>query len=159
SRFVAGLYNHGAGQPVDSLVRLVEDGSNTFALFQVDIDGSGPGGWLTLARLDGLHGGDQALVIPDDGIAPIKITLRGGTPTPPPPPPPASVHLDEWLLANGNWAGSVDPGAHPGGYQVSGIGDFNRDGTSDLLWFNPSTNAVDLWMLSNGKWAGSSDVG
>jgi len=156
SRLVAGLYNHGAGQPADSLVRLVEDTSNTFALFQVDMDGSGAGGWLTLAKLDGLHNGDKAMVILDDGSAPVAITVGGGSPTPPAGP---AVHLDAWLLSNGNWAASVDPGPHPGGYQVSGIGDFNHDGTSDLLWFNPSTNAVDLWMLSNGHWAASSDVG
>src|SRR5205085_11938529 len=50
SRLVSGLFNHGNGQPADALVRLVEDASNTFALFQVDMDGSGAGGWLTLAR-------------------------------------------------------------------------------------------------------------
>jgi len=155
---LSGLYNHGAGQPVDSIVRLVEDASNTFALLQVDMDGSGSGGWLTLARLDGLHNGDKALAILDQGSAPVTITV-GGTTAPPPPPPGPAVHLDEWVLSNGNWAASLDPGTHPIGFQVSGIGDFNHDGTSDLLWFNPTNNAVDLWMLSNGKWSASSDVG
>src|SRR3954453_2778956 len=155
-RLLGGLYNHGAGQPVDSLVRLVEDASNTFALFQIDMDGTGPGGWLTLARMDGVHNGDKALVIVDDVGAPVAITVGGGPPTPPPAP---GVHLDEWSLSNGRWAASIDPGAHPAGYQVSGIGDFNKDGTSDLLWFNPTTTAVDLWSLSNGTWAASSDVG
>jgi len=153
SRFMSGL----SGQPVDSLVRLVEDASNTFALFQVDIDGSGPGGWLTLARLDGLHNGDRALVILNDATGPVTITVGGTAQTPPPSAP--GVHVDEWILSNGNWAASIDPGTHPAGYQVSGVGDFNKDGTSDLLWFNPSTNSVDLWMLSNGKWSASSDVG
>ena len=34
---------------------------------------------------------------------------------------------------------SVSPGNHPLGYQVVGIGDFNGDGTSDVLWFNPAS--------------------
>ena len=159
SKLVAGLYNHGAGQPADSLVRLVEDASNTFALFQIDMDGSGPGGWLTLARLDGLHNGDKAMVILDDASAPAAITVGGVSTTPPTPPAGPAVHLDEWSLSNGRWAASIDPGSHPVGYQVSGIGDFNKDGTSDLLWFNPTTTAVDLWTMSDGRWAASSDVG
>jgi len=158
SRLVSGLWNHGTGQAADSLVRLVEDSSNTFALFQVDMDGSGSGGWLTLARLDGLHNGDKALVILDDGNAPVAITVGGTTPPPPPPAGPV-VHVDEWILSHGNWAASIDPGAHPAGSQVSGIGDFNHDGTSDLLWFNPGTNDTDIWMLANGKWAGSTTIG
>src|SRR6185295_360525 len=114
----------GSGQPAGSLVRLVEDASNTFALFQVDMDGSGPGGFVTLARLDGLHNGDRALVKLDEGLAAVEIVVGGGSP---PPPPPPAVRLDAWILSNGRWAGSVDPGSHPAGFQVSGIGDFNRD--------------------------------
>ena len=39
-------------------------------------------------------------------------------------------------------------------------GDFNGDGTSDILWYNPTTHAVDIWKIdSNGQWAGSVDVG
>jgi hypothetical protein len=58
-----------------------------------------------------------------------------------------------------HWIKSVDVGAHPAGYQVSGIGDFNKDGTSDVLWFNPMTRDTDIWSLSNGHWAGSSTIG
>jgi hypothetical protein len=155
SQLVSGIYNNGNGQPASSLVRLVEDASNTFALFQVDIDGAGPETWVTLARVDGLQSGNTVNVMLNDSAA-VKITVGGGSP---PPAPGPSVHLDEWLLSNGKWAASVDPGSHPLGSQVSGIGDFNRDGTSDLLWFNPSNNTVDLWTISNGKWAASSDVG
>ncbi len=71
-----------------------------------------------------------------------------------------SVSTDIWELnSNGKWMASVSPGVHPAGYQVAGIGDFNHDGTSDILWYDASTNDVDLWELSNGQWAGSVDIG
>ncbi len=58
-----------------------------------------------------------------------------------------------------HWAASVDIGTHPAGYAPALVGDFNRDGVSDLLWYNASTRDADLWKLSNGQWAGSVDVG
>jgi Phosphoesterase family/FG-GAP-like repeat len=57
------------------------------------------------------------------------------------------------------WKASVDIGNHPGAYSPALIGDFNRDGVSDLLWYNASTRNADLWKLSNGQWAGSIDMG
>ena len=75
------------------------------------------------------------------------------------PPPPPGVALDEWQISNGKWAASINPGSHPIGSKVAAVGDFNHDGTSDLLWVNSSTNAVDAWKLSNGKWAASVDLG
>jgi hypothetical protein len=137
-----------------SLVRLVEDSSNTFALLQVDIDGAGAEPWVTIARLDGLHGGDVINIMLDETGAVTKFVVGGAAP---PPPPPPSVHSDIWLLSNGNWSASVDPGGHPLGSHIAGVGDFNRDGTGDLLWFNPSSMSVDVWKLSNGQWAGSTD--
>ena len=67
--------------------------------------------------------------------------------------------VDLWKIANGQWAGSVDVGPHPLGWQPAGFGDLNGDGTNDLLWHNPSTGNVDLWKLVNGQWAGSVDIG
>jgi hypothetical protein len=83
-----------------------------------------------------------------------------------PPPNPNSGHIDEWKIADGNWAGSVDlgthgtdTGTHAGNALVAGIGDFNGDGTSDILWFNPASNDANTWKMSNGKWAASTDIG
>ena len=45
---------------------------------------------------------------------------------------PATRHVDLWKIANGQWAGSVDIGTHPAGWQPSCTGDFNGDGTSDV---------------------------
>src|SRR5437763_1106816 len=45
------------------------------------------------------------------------------------------------------------------GISGCGIADFNHDGTSDVLFFNPSTGNVDEWKLVAGKWTGSVNVG
>jgi len=58
-----------------------------------------------------------------------------------------------------HWAASVDIGIHPAGYTPALTGDFNHDGTSDLIWYNATTHDADLWKLSNGQWAGSVDIG
>jgi Ca2+-binding RTX toxin-like protein len=58
-----------------------------------------------------------------------------------------------------HWMASIDVGVHPAGYAISGIGDFNHDGTKDVLWYNPATRDTDIWSLSNGHWAGSSTIG
>ena len=73
---------------------------------------------------------------------------------------PTTRDVDLWKISNGQWAGSVNIGTHPAGYQPSLSGDFNGDGTSDILWYNPTTRAVDIWKIdTNGQWAGSVDVG
>ena len=50
--------------------------------------------------------------------------------------------------------GVVGPDQH-----FVGIGDFNGDGTSDVLWYNATTRDAEVWKISNGQWAGSVDVG
>ena len=68
-------------------------------------------------------------------------------------------NVDIWQINNGQWAGSVDVGSHPAGYQPVAYGDFNGDGTSDIGWYNATTGDVDIWKISNGQWAGSISVG
>ncbi len=71
----------------------------------------------------------------------------------------ATRDVDLWLIQNGQWAGSVDIGTHPAGWSIAGVGDFNRDGTSDVLWFNAATNGAEIWEIRNGHWAASVDLG
>ena len=71
----------------------------------------------------------------------------------------ATTDTEVWLLSNGHWAGSVDIGTHPAGSQPVGVGDFDHDGTSDVLWFNATTRDAEVWRIFNGHWAGSDDLG
>ena len=59
------------------------------------------------------------------------------------------------------WAGSSNIGSHPGtGWQASGLGDFNHDGTKDIFWYNPSSGQTDIWELAaDGKWLASVSPG
>jgi len=70
-----------------------------------------------------------------------------------------AVQTDIWELSNGQWSASVSPGTHPAGYEFAGAGNFTGNGTSDILWFNPTTGDVDEWKIAAGKWAGSVDLG
>jgi hypothetical protein len=57
------------------------------------------------------------------------------------------------------WSASVDSGTHPAGWLPVSTGDFNHDGTADVLWFNAASGDVDLWKIANGSWAGGQDIG
>jgi FG-GAP-like repeat len=54
---------------------------------------------------------------------------------------------------------STSISAHPAGYTPAGIGDFNNDGTSDVLWFNATSGDTEVWLIANGHWSGSFDLG
>ena len=38
-------------------------------------------------------------------------------------------------------------------------GDFNADGTSDVLWYRQGDGGTEVWIISNAHWAGSVYVG
>jgi hypothetical protein len=71
----------------------------------------------------------------------------------------ANSNVDEWILTDGEFAASAQPGSIPSGYQVAGTGDFTGNGTSDILWQNPSTGDTQEWLIDNGAWAGTVDLG
>ena len=71
-----------------------------------------------------------------------------------------TVATDIWELnSSGQWMNSVSPGPHPAGYQVVAIGDTTGTGTSDIIWFNPTTGDTDEWLINNGQWTQSIDLG
>ena len=77
----------------------------------------------------------------------------------PPPFPANGGNNDEWVLSDGHWLASAQPGSIPSGYQVAGTGDFTGNGTSDILWQNPTAGDTQEWLLNNGGWAGTVDLG
>ncbi|MGB9368450.1 MAG: FG-GAP-like repeat-containing protein [Xanthobacteraceae bacterium] len=77
----------------------------------------------------------------------------------PRPLPHVAGNVDEWILFNGKWEESAQPGSHPAGARVAAVADFTGEGTSDILWQNVNTGAVDLWKMKHGAWAGSVDLG
>ena len=113
-----------------SSVRIMADASNTFARLQVNVGGT----WLTLTRIDGLHSGDAVHVNLPTAVS---LAVQGATTT----------------------ASNSDIGSHGAAWPISGVGDFNADGTSDILWRSPSTGLVDEWQMQGGHWSKSIDLG
>src|SRR5207253_3545625 len=83
------------------------------------------------------------------GYADANGLLHGFVGPLPPPLPHAAGNVDEWILFNGKWEESAQPGSHPAGYRAEAVSDFTGDGTSDILWQNVNTGDVDLWKMSN----------
>src|ERR1043166_8863489 len=55
--------------------------------------------------------------------------------------------------------GTPDLGVHPLPYQVAGVGDFNGNGTDDVLWYNPNNGATEEWVMANGQWSQTIGLG
>ena len=93
-----------SGQPVTSLVRVIEDTSGTFAWVQFN----GPNGWFDLARIDGIQAGQTVGVFDNDSNTKgTMLTVQATQVT-------NATNTDEWELANGKWSASVSPGSYPG---------------------------------------------
>src|SRR5262249_28284018 len=79
SALLSAVYNHGAGQSIGSLVRVVDGADAATAALQVDVDGAGGGArWVTIAELNGIHLGNTVNVILDASQpAGTTLTLQG----------------------------------------------------------------------------------
>jgi hypothetical protein len=63
----------------------------------------------------------------------------------------------DWIVSNGTFA-SFNPIGNAGSYGIVGSGDFNGDGTTDLLLKNGSGAVID-WIIQNGSYQGYNAVG
>jgi len=52
-------------------------------------------------------------------------------------------------MNGGQVQADVNLGAPPNSWHIDAVGDFNGDGTSDILWRNDS-GAVGIWEMHNG---------
>lgn len=57
------------------------------------------------------------------------------------------------------WQRSQDLGMHATNWSIGGLGDFNHDGTSDIIWRSAVTGQVDQWQMQDGNWSRSIDLG
>jgi hypothetical protein len=75
-----------------------------------------------------------------------------------------SGSLALWTLNGSTITGSgfVTSGGAPvnpdPNWTVAGVGDFNGDGESDLIWRNTATNEVAAWLMNGSSITGSADV-
>ncbi len=72
-----------------------------------------------------------------------------------------STQATGWWLMNGKTIQSVAylvPNEPDSNQQVKGIGDFNRDGTIDVLWQNRISGATNLWLMDSIKADGTQVV-
>jgi hypothetical protein len=63
----------------------------------------------------------------------------------------------DWILSNGVFA-SFNTIGNAGSYGIVGSGDFNGDGTTDILLENGGGNVID-WILQNGVYQSYSNIG
>jgi hypothetical protein len=145
------------GQPVDSLARVVASGSG--ANLQVDPDGAANGvNFVTIARLDGIHAGNQVNVIVAQPAG-TAITAQAALGFDQSPLSAVDFNGDsksDILLRNDNgtvatwdmndhtYSGAVIASVS-NEWHIVGTGDFNGDHNSDILWRDDGTLAVATW--------------
>jgi hypothetical protein len=55
-----------------------------------------------------------------------------------------------WLLNGAQIVGDPSFGVIPTAYSVALIGDFDGDGTSDIMWQYQGNNSYSIWFMNNG---------
>ncbi len=150
-----------AGQPVFSLVRVVNDLNATFSRLEVDADGAANGvNFVTIAHLQGVQRGATVNVILDTGQpSGSNITVR------PAASPPNDVNADgtsdvllrhangfvaEWQMSAGQIVDSLGIAMPSTAYKFQDTGDFNGDGRSDILWRHDNGQVV-MWELDGNQ--------
>src|SRR5207248_3187788 len=64
-----------------------------------------------------------------------------------------------WFTNGTSVIGGGSPGSVPSPWTIAGTGDFNGDGRTDLLWYNPTTGQVVEWLLNGTSVIGGGSPG
>ncbi|MBD2517227.1 VCBS repeat-containing protein [Nostoc sp. FACHB-973] len=74
---------------------------------------------------------------------------------------PSSGRVNTWLLDGTKVVANPDLSWNvPGnsGWEIKGTGDFNQDGKTDVLWYQPSSGRVNAWLLDGTKVVANPDL-
>jgi hypothetical protein len=72
-----------------------------------------------------------------------------------------SGDVGAWILdkGTGDYSSWTDiGGAATGEWEISGIGDFNGDGTDDVLWNNTESGIMGAWLINDGAYSAWSGI-
>ena len=127
---------------------------NTSGVF----DGFDPGDWD--ASGDSFGVADVGTIDPlsstDDSLMQVLgwVPPPPSPPPPPPPPPPAPTNTAVWLMNGLNSSGGLTTQQLGADWQPVVTGDFDGNGTSDVLWRNVNSGQTAIWFMSGTQSSG-----
>ena len=63
-----------------------------------------------------------------------------------------------WLLNGASYVSSINLGAVSTNWNIAGLGDFNRDGYTDILW-QSTAGARSIWLMKGATRTGIVNIG
>jgi hypothetical protein len=137
------------GQVPTTLVRAIEDASNSFAIVEVDPDGSGgSSGWVPVAQLDGLHAGDLVSVVLAGQSAALAVAAALAVSANMVMRNTGNGAYEIYNLGNNSilaayWLGEVGTD-----WGFVTLGGFNNGDTSDMLLRNSTSGAFQVYNIA-----------